>query len=318
MTTATLPANGNGVSTPATNQPPTFRTILDRMKGEIARALPKQFTVDRFLRVALTAYNTQPALLQCDQTSIIACIVRSAQLGLELDGIHAYLVPYKGKATLIPSYRGLIELARRSGQIGPFNAFAVYEGDEFDVSYGLEPSVKHKPDFSRERDPKAITYVYAVAKIKGWDTPQIAVMSRAEVEAVRSRSMAKNSGPWVTDYEAMALKTVAKRLCKWLPLSIETREALAENDDPLDVPMDVPSEPAPTAPPPESKLFGGSAPEPEADKPAGEHPRVVWLSGQFPGRTIEEVRATVDLYTDKETDTFDAESACDAMKAAAQ
>lgn len=219
----------------------TIRDILVRSKEGLQQALPKHMTAERMIRVAMTVIQKTPKLMECDQRSLIGAIVEASQLGLEPDGVlgHAYLVPYtlnKGKPNeiticqLIPGYKGLIDLSRRSGTVKTIEARIVYEKDEFDFSYGLNPKCEHRP--SRLPDPGKPIYIYAIGHLLNGGV-QYEVMTVREVEAIRSRSRASKNGPWVTDWEAMAKKTVLRRLCKLLPVSVETQKAIAidERDD---------------------------------------------------------------------------------------
>lgn len=212
-----------------TEKPATIQSMLVAYKDQIAAALPRHMDANRMARVALTACRMTPALLKCKPASLFGAIIQCSQLGLEPGGAlgHAYLIPFKDEVQFIIGYRGMIDLARRSGQIVTLQANAVYEGDTFSVCYGLDPTLDHTPNFDNpdRASPALLRYVYAVAKLKDGGT-QFAVMSRAEVEAIRKRSRAGSSGPWVTDYEAMALKTVTRRLFKWLPVSIEMQRAV--------------------------------------------------------------------------------------------
>lgn len=172
----------------------------------------------------LTEFRKTPALLNCDQKSLFGAILQCAALGLEPGGAlgHCYLLPYGRTCQLIIGYRGMIDLARRSGQIISLYAYVVHEKDDFNYKLGLYPDIEHVP--SSEADPGPVTHVYAVAKLKDGGV-QFEVMSRAEIEAVRARSKAGRSGPWVTDWDAMAKKTVIRRLFKYLPVSIEAARA---------------------------------------------------------------------------------------------
>lgn len=146
--------------------------------------------------------------------------MQSAQLGLEPGSAlgQAYLVPYGNQCQLILGYRGMIDLARRSGQVLSLSAFAVHEGDDFNYQLGLHPDIHHVPSVEADRIKKPITFVYAVATLRGGGY-QFEVMSRAEVEAVKAKAKSKNI--WNNYFEAMALKTVIRRLFKYLPVSIE-------------------------------------------------------------------------------------------------
>lgn len=233
------PRPQNGDNDP--KQHPLVRMLTGNgMKAEIARALPRHVTPERMARVALTALRTTKDLLSCTPESFLACIMQASQLGLEVNTPlgHAYLIPRKNRknntldCTLIIGYQGLIDLARRSGQVRGLWAFPVYEGDSFRVTYGLKPGVEHEPKFDGPRNAGTLRYVYAAAKLTDNEDPVFIVLTKSEIEGYRKRgaSGAGVSTPWDTDYEAMALKTAVRRLYKWLPKSSEMARA-AEVDE---------------------------------------------------------------------------------------
>jgi len=210
-----------------------LRDLLQQMTPEIAKALPKHVKPDRMARIALTALNSTPKLADCTPASFLGSIVQAAQLGLEVNTPlgQAYLIPYKTTCQLIIGYQGMLDLARRSGLVRAVYAFAVREGDDFSWTLGLNPSVTHVPSTDPGRESQQLTHVYAVAKLEGGE-PLFTVLTRAEVEKYRRRSRAANDGPWVTDYEAMALKTAIRRLFRWLPKSAEMAHAVAVDEAP--------------------------------------------------------------------------------------
>jgi recombination protein RecT len=198
---------------------------------EIKDALPDHLSKDRMARTFLTALTTTPALLDCEPASLLKAVVEASQLGLPTDGIlgHGYILPYKGKAKFIPGYRGLMDLARRSGQVDWIQARVVYGGDEFEYEYGLEPFLKHKeatPEDGVER--KAIA-VYAAARLTSGEKV-FEVMYREDIEKIRQRSPSGSKGPWVTDWEEMARKTLIRRLMKYLPLSTDVQAAVIADE----------------------------------------------------------------------------------------
>lgn len=223
---------------PAKGPMDTIRALFDKAKPAIAEVLPHHLTAERVLRVTLAAVSRTPLLLQCSPQSLLQSVMVAGQLGLEPTGGvlgQAYLVPYRNSKTgkyeaqLIPGYRGLIDLARRSGNVESLSAYPVFANDTFSYQLGSEPKVEHKPTLSD--DPGALVAVYAVARLTDCSVPQIEVMSRTQVDRIRSRSKAKDSGPWVTDYEEMARKTVVRRLSKYLPMSVEFATGLQLQDD---------------------------------------------------------------------------------------
>ena len=128
---------------------------------------------------------------------------------------------------MIVGYKGLIDLARRSGQIVSIAAHEVCEEDEFDMIYGLDEKLEHRPAM---KDRGAIIGFYAVAKLTGGGHA-FEFMSRQEVDAIMHASQSKgNYGPWKDHYTEMGRKTVIRRLSKYLPLSIEFQAAAALDD----------------------------------------------------------------------------------------
>ena len=202
-----------------------------KIKQQMALALPKHMTADRLARIATTEIRKNPLLARCEQQSFLGAIMQCAQLGLEPGGAlgHAYLLPFNNRKNgtvevqFIVGYRGMIDLARRSGQIVSLSARTVYENDEFSYEYGLDETLKHKP--CEGSDPGKLTHVYAVAKLKDGGV-QFDVMSFEQVMAVKAQSKAGNSGPWMTHFDEMAKKTVIRRLFKYLPVSIEMQTAV--------------------------------------------------------------------------------------------
>ena len=233
---------------PAKDKVNTVRNLLEKCKSQIAMALPKHMTPDRMMRVAMTEIQKTPALLDCSPVSLVAAVIQASQLGLEIGVLgQAYLVPFKGSVTLIPGYRGLVQLARRSGEIVSIEARIVHAKDLFSVAYGLNPDLTHKPwmptpdEKVTKEGPGPVLCAYACARFKDGGY-QFEVMSLRELDAIKNRSKAVSSGPWVTDTEEMYRKTVTRRLCKWLPASIELARALElDNNAEEGLPQDLSS-----------------------------------------------------------------------------
>lgn len=213
----------------------TFRDLItsDTYKAQIASALPKGLTADRMTRVVLTALNRTPKLLECTKESLWQAVLDCAALGLFPDALgRAYLVPYGKQCQLILGYRGLLDLMYRSDRIDMVQVGAVHKGDRWIYERGMTPRLEHTPC----DQPGELTHVYTLVHLKGCGMPSIEVMTKREVDAVRARSRSSNSGPWVTDYEAMAIKTCIRRHAKILPMSAELAAALDTdaNHDPID------------------------------------------------------------------------------------
>lgn len=203
----------------------------DTLRTQIAQALPKVCTPERFMRVLCTSMQKTPKLMQCTRESLFSSFITCSQLGIEPDGRRAYLIPYGTTCTLIIDYKGLVELALRSGKISNIFADVICENDIFE--YDMGEIKTHKIDF---RKPRGAMYAaYAICTFKD-GTKQAAVMQKCEIEEVRKMSRSAGGTTWVDHYNEMAKKTVFKRLSKWLPLSPELRDAI-DVDDKADFPQ---------------------------------------------------------------------------------
>lgn len=233
-----LKAAVTGEVSTAVNPASAFKDLLNSRKNEIAAALPKHMTADRVIRLALTEFTKNPLLRECTPQSIYSGIIQASQLGLEIGVLgQAYLVPYNNKikgangkpdrwqkeAQFIPGYKGLISLARRSGEVTSIETHIVYDNDDFELSLGINTSVVHKPKLDGNRGKPRL--VYGVAHFKDGGH-HFEWMSIIDVEKVRARSKAKDSGPWITDFEQMVRKTLIRRMANYLPMSIELAAAI--------------------------------------------------------------------------------------------
>ena len=210
-------------------------------RDAVAKVLPKILPPERFVRVACTAMTRTPKLRECDRASFFSAMLSLAQTGLEPDGRRAHLIPFENRklgvveCQLIIDYKGLAELAMRSGLLSYLHADVVRRGDIF--RYSLGEIREHVPHFLRDDDAKPekagdVFAAFAVARFKD-GSAKAEVMSVDEIDAIRRRSRAGQSGPWVTNWNEMAKKTAFRRLSKWLPLSPEYRDALdADADEP--------------------------------------------------------------------------------------
>ena len=213
----------------------TVRNLIEQLKPQMAAALPAHLSADRMARIVMTQVQNNPKLLDCDKGSLLAAVMTSAQLGLEPDGIlgHGYLVPYGSKCQFIPGYRGYIKLARQSGEVSDFYAMEVRTNDTFKIVDGLNRDLKH---VRATGDRGELVGFYAVAKYLngGFDFQYMTV---AEINEVRDNAQgykAFKAGkiketPWDSSYVPMALKTVIRKIAKYLPMSVQKAAALEDN-----------------------------------------------------------------------------------------
>jgi recombination protein RecT len=223
----------------------TVKDLLAKSQEQIAIALPKHMTAERMIRVATTTISRTPKLLECTPISLVGCVVQASELGLELNGFlgEAYLVPFWNsrarclEAQFQAGYRGLISLARRSGQVALVYSELVYHCDKFKVAYGLHKNLEHEPDLDNldrgRRDETGnligLRGAYAVVKYKDGEF-DFEYLPLAKLNELRARSKSKNkdgeeNGPWVTDPDQMYRKVPIRQLAKRLPLSPEFQKA---------------------------------------------------------------------------------------------
>jgi recombination protein RecT len=263
---------------PAPQAPPRLRAVLEASADRIRATLPAHLTPERMTQVVTTLVYRTPKLQECDPHSVLAAVLQGAALGLDFaPGMNeAFLIPrWNSKARLVecqfqPGYQGLRKLAMQSGEVATIQARVVREGDVFQVLYAPELTFRHVPVFGQAGGH--VTHVYAVARLRAGDHV-IEVMDRAEVEAIRRRSQSADAGPWVTDWDEMAKKTVIKRLCKSLPRSLELAEAIEADNREYDLGDVTPRQGALAgrgAAGLAGRLGAPPAPEPEPEFAAGE------------------------------------------------
>lgn len=223
----------------------TVKKFFEANRGTLEALLPKHFDSERMLKLALGALRTTPKLSGASLASLLGSVVTCAQLGLEPNTPlgHAYLLPFEKRekcdgqwvtvetqVQVIIGYKGMLDLARRSGQIVSIAAHEVCQNDDFRFAYGLEEELVHRPAM---KDRGAVIGFYAVAKLRGGGY-SFEFMSTDEVNHIRDKSAEKNrakkdgsgrpiiTGPWADNYVEMGRKTVLRRLFKYLPISIES------------------------------------------------------------------------------------------------
>lgn len=219
------------------------RSAIERMSPQFKAALPAHVSVEKFVRVTLTAVQTNPQLLDADRRTLFAAATKAAQMGLLPDGREGAIVTFKGQAAWMPMVAGIMKLVRNSGEISTWSVQAVYENDNFDFCLGDEEHITHKPALAGRGK---LIAVYSIVTMKDGEKSR-EVMSVEDVNAIRARSRSGNSGPWQTDFAEMAKKTVVRRHSKRLPLSTDIDGVIKEDDELFMPPVPEAQEPAQAA-----------------------------------------------------------------------
>lgn len=204
----------------------TFPGMLNQFKDQVAKALPKHINADRMCRIALTAFRLEPKLGKCQPASVFAAVIQAAQLGLEpgLNG-RAYLIPYGQECQLVPGWKGMLELANRTGRSSAWTG-AVFDGDEFEYRLGDSPFLTHRP--GDEDDPAKLIKSYAVGRVRGSDWPIIEVWSNTKVRKHFTRYNKVGGSHYAhKHWEMYARKVALLQVLKYLPSSPELETAMA-------------------------------------------------------------------------------------------
>lgn len=206
----------------------------DKIKQMLASTLGSRSR--QFATSLVSVVNENYQLGKVDQMSVINSAMVAATLDLPINQNLGYmwLVPYKDKATPQIGYKGYIQLAQRTGKYKSMNAVTVYEG-QLKSWNPLTEEVDYDPNGSTDSN-KVIGYIGYFKLLNGFE--KTVYWTKEEIEAHRDRfSKAKSSGPWKTDFDAMALKTVLRSmLTKWGPMSTEMEEAVSHDEE---VPKDI-------------------------------------------------------------------------------
>lgn len=209
----------------------SMQQYIKSMEGEIKKALPSVMTPERFTRMVLSALSVNPKLASCTPASFLGAMMNAAQLGLEPNTPlgQAYLIPYGNSVQFQIGYKGLIDLAYRSGEVELVQAHIVYENDTFECEFGLEPKLVHKPADSNRGEP---IKVYAMFKTKsGGYGFEVMSMDDVRKHAERYSQTAKSSSsPWKTNFEEMAKKTVLKKTLKYAPMKSDFVKAVVQDE----------------------------------------------------------------------------------------
>lgn len=209
-------------------KPASIKELIggELFKQQLALALPRHMTPDRFVRIALTALQRTPKLQECTQTSLFKCLLDLGAMGIEADGRRAHLIPYGSECTLILDYKGIVDLVRRDPNVLDVQCITIRANDKAEWSNG---TMDHSIDPKSERGEVLCTYTRIA-----WKNGTVSIgepFSKADAEHTKKSSKTSSSGPWKDHYVEMWKKSNIKRDSKMWPLSPEIREHLEKDAD---------------------------------------------------------------------------------------
>lgn len=203
---------------------------LGKSRSAIVNALPGHLKADRMIRLAQTAYSTNPELKKCTPQSILSSLVVAAQVGLE-PGVtgQCYLIPYKGTCTMVPGWQGLVGLLNNTGRATAWTG-AVYDGDLWEFELGSRPKCRHVPG-PNFGDSDKLAWVYACGKVNGSEQEVIEAWPVSRVIKHRDRYNKVGSRHYsYANFEMYARKVVLLQVLKYMPRSIELNNAIVAAD----------------------------------------------------------------------------------------
>jgi len=224
-------------------KPTSMQKWIESRTDIIQQALPKGYDVNRMVRIVIGALRQNPNLAKCTPISFISAEMQSIQLGLEPNTVlgHAYLIPYWNsklkvfEAQFQRGYRGLLDMAYRTGLFTEIYAKEVCKGDEFEYMLGTDSWVKHrlgKRIYDKSGNP-AIEYVYAEYKtIKGGKHLVVCTKDMLDRHKERYAPAVKKDkfSAWNVSEISMYKKTVLKDLLNYADTSIEFRKQLQTDE----------------------------------------------------------------------------------------
>ena len=206
-----------------------IRGTIQKMEPQFRIALPNHIPPEKFVRVLQTAINNNQDLVKANRSSLLGAAMKAAQDGLLPDNKESALVTFKDQVVYMPMIQGILKKVRNSGELASISPHVVYENDLFDYWIDeMGEHLKHKPKLTGARGE--ITHTYCIARTKD-GAVYIEVMSKEEIEKVRSVSRSKDGGPWKAWYGEMAKKTVTRRLAKRLPMSTDLDTTIHADDE---------------------------------------------------------------------------------------
>jgi recombination protein RecT len=220
----------------------SFGDLISVMMPQFKAALPAHLktNAERYMRMAVTEMRRNPALNKCDPYSVLGAAMVATQLGLEIGPTgRAYLIPYGNQCTFVPGWKGLVELAMRSGRAACWSG-VIYQDQTHEYEQGDSPRLKITSD-SDEFDPAKIAYAYAIGRITGSDWPIIERWSVAKITKHRDRFNKVGTRHYsFENWEMYARKVPLLQVLKYMPASPELEAAIildagAEQGRTLDV-----------------------------------------------------------------------------------
>jgi recombination protein RecT len=219
------------------------------VKDRLFEGAPRHISAERMITTTLIAIRSNPELLKCEPDSLLAAVRQAAFYGWEIGGVlsQAYLVPFRDnkrgtvEATLIPGYRGLLDLVRRTKEISQIDMEAVHQCDRFRVVKGDASAIYHEPSDDPKRPESPITHLYVIVHFLN-GAKQRRVWTASEIDHhkeqfsvgwKRAESNGKKDSPWHTHWVTMGHKTILIDMIKrgLLPVSGEIRDVVQRDEE---------------------------------------------------------------------------------------
>jgi len=204
----------------------SFSSFMDKMKPQLAKAIPKHLTADRMARLAVTAFSTSPKLQECDPMSIAASIMTAGQLGLE-PGVNGagYLIPYGRTCTFVPGWKGLVDLVSRSGRGTVFTG-VIFKDQQYTFTDGARRDliIHNETDLDA---PEDVTHAYAIGWVRDSSMPVIELWTVGKIKKHRDKYNKVGKAHYsFRDWEMYCRKVPLLQVLKYMPCSVEMANAI--------------------------------------------------------------------------------------------
>jgi phage RecT family recombinase len=208
--------------------------VIDPIKHELPFMLPPTIPMEKFKAVFMTAAMTSPGVLKGNQDGLRKELMKCASDGLLPDGRQSVLILFKGQPKYMPMVQGIITRARELGDLFSVTAECVYEADTFKADLS-DPSKTEHVGPSLDVDRGKIIGAYAIFRAATGAVIHREILTRSDIDKIKSKSLTKNDGVWGEWEPEMARKSAIRRGIKYVPVSSALRTIITRDDDMVDL-----------------------------------------------------------------------------------
>lgn len=217
---------------PAIQKGKTLQDLVGEMLPEVQKAMATPEMANRFVRHIVTVLKVNPALLKCDPATFFGSMMMAATLNLMPNVANeCFFIPFNDKKSgkticqFIIGYKGFVKMFYRSNLAKICWHGVVYKNDIKSENDLMPFIAAHRGKNIRDTEEEMPVGYYAAYELTTGGMDYIYLTDKA-IANIRKKSPARNSGPWVTDYIAMCIKTCYRHLMKYAPMETDLSAAV--------------------------------------------------------------------------------------------